>query len=91
MRLIVVVKKNVIKEDLRVKRPFFKNNEKYCTADISALVPYFSPHATYLNMLRNLSSASKFFVIICSYSHTYTNDKSAESEYEFLLFAVTCS
>ena len=55
MRLIVVVKKNVIKEDLRVKRPFFKNNEKYCTADISALVPYFSPHATYLNnMLRNL-------------------------------------
>ena len=60
MRLIVVVKKNVIKEDLRVKRPFFKNNEKYCTADISALVPYFSPHATYLNnMLRNLNPSKK--------------------------------
>ena len=62
MRLIVVVKKNVIKEDLRVKRPFFKNNEKYCTADISALVPYFSPHATYLNnMLRNLNPSEKIF------------------------------
>ena len=62
MRLIVVVKKNVIKEDLRVKRPFFKNNEKYCTADISALVPYFSPHATYLNnMLRNLNPPKKIF------------------------------
>ena len=62
MRLIVVVKKNVIKEDLRVKRPFFKNNEKYCTADISALVPYFSPHATYLNnMLRNLNPSKKIF------------------------------
>ena len=60
MRLIVVVKKNVIKEDLRVKRLFFKNNEKYCTADISALVPYFSPHATYLNnMLRNLNPSKK--------------------------------
>ena len=60
MRLIAVVKKNVIKEDLRVKRPFFKNNEKYCTADISALVPYFSPHATYLNnMLRNLHPSKK--------------------------------
>ena len=60
MRLIVVVKKNVIKEDLRVKRPFFKNNEKYCTAEISALVPYFSPHATYLNnMLRNLNPSKK--------------------------------
>ena len=60
MRLIAVVKKNVIKEDLRVKRPFFKNNEKYCTADISALVPYFSPHATYLNnMLRNLNPSKK--------------------------------
>ena len=62
MRLIVVVKKNVIKEDLRVKRPFFKNNEKYCTADISALVPYFSLHATYLNnMLRNLNPSEKIF------------------------------
>ena len=62
MRLIVVVKKNVIKEDLWVKRPFFKNNEKYCTADISALVPYFSPHATYLNnMLRNLNPSEKIF------------------------------